>query len=227
MGFADGKALPTGLAEGSRHTPSLLNVAGQRWFFWDGRADTLWSQALHPFERAEEFGSNRLAVLHRVHEDPVLRTEYESVFGPMPPLDDSSRFPDDASPDAKRDSKAGLAWRNMTEVDQEACNRAFSNLGKAIAAYEHRLVPPPSRFDEFVTAMLAGDSKAMIFEFDGTKPVNVRASNPVDLNPRHGTELKSERDRILQAGGKISASGAVYGVLYPSRGFGDLSLVGL
>ena len=161
MGFADGKALPTGLAEGSRHTPSLLNVAGQRWFFWDGRADTLWSQALHPFERAEEFGSNRLAVLHRVHEDPILRTEYESVFGPMPPLDDSSRFPDDASPDAERDSKAGLAWRDMTEVDQKACNRAFSNLGKAIAAYEHRLVPPPSRFDEFVTAMLAGDSKAM------------------------------------------------------------------
>ncbi|MBG84045.1 MAG: hypothetical protein CMJ40_05805 [Phycisphaerae bacterium] len=160
-GFADGKPLPTGLAKGSRHTPSLLNVAGQRWFFWDGRADTLWSQALHPFERAEEFGSNRLAVLHRVHDDPVLRREYESVFGPMPPLDDHVRFPSDASPDAERDSTVSTAWEAMSKADQQACNRAFSNLGKAIAAYEHRLVPPPSRFDEFVTAMLADDSEAM------------------------------------------------------------------
>ena len=70
----------------------------------------------------------------------------------------------------------------------------------------------------------AGDSKAMIFEYDGAKPATVRASEPVDLNPRHGTELKSERQRILKAGGRISASGAVYGVLYPSRGFGDLDV---
>ena len=26
----------------------------------------------------------RLAITHRVHEDPILRTEYESVFGPCP-----------------------------------------------------------------------------------------------------------------------------------------------
>lgn len=160
-GFADGKSLPTGLTQGSRHSPSLLNVAGHRWFFWDGRADTLWSQALHPFERTEEFGSNRLAVLHRVYEDPVLRGDYESVFGPMPPLEDPSRFPRDASPEAEHESESQVAWKRMSESDQEACNAAFSNLGKAIAAYEHRLVPEPSRFDDFVKAMLADDSKAM------------------------------------------------------------------
>jgi len=70
----------------------------------------------------------------------------------------------------------------------------------------------------------AGDSKAMVFEYDPTKSVTVKAAAPVDLNPRHGTELKSERERILKAGGRISASGAVYGVLYPSRGFGDLDV---
>tara|TARA_B100001059_G_scaffold132663_1_gene132752 strand:- start:9834 stop:11111 length:1278 start_codon:yes stop_codon:yes gene_type:complete len=161
MGFADGKPLPTGLAKGSRHTPSLLNVAEHRWFFWDGRADTLWSQALHPFERAEEFGSNRMAVLNRVHDDPILRTEYETVFGPLPPLDDHSRFPENAGPHAPSGSREHDAWQMMTPADQQACDRAFSNLGKAIAAYEHRLVPPPSSFDLFVTAMLADDHKAM------------------------------------------------------------------
>lgn len=161
MGFADGKALPEGLEIGTRHTPSLLNVAGHRWFFWDGRADTLWSQALHPFERDEEFGSDRLAVLHRVNEDPVLKSEYESTFGALPPLNDITRFPRHASPAAKPDSPSNIAWRKMSEEDRHACNVAFVNLGKAIAAYEHRLVPPPSQFDLFVAAMLSDDAEAM------------------------------------------------------------------
>lgn len=42
--------------------------------------------------------------------------------------------------------------------------------------------------------------------------------NKVDLNERHGAHLKSEKLRIKAAGGKISADGAVYGVLYPTRG---------
>ena len=50
------------------------------------------------------------------------------------------------------------------------------------------------------------------------------ATKQVDLNPRHGTELKLERKRILAAGGKINSDGAVFGVLYPSRGFGDIDV---
>lgn len=50
------------------------------------------------------------------------------------------------------------------------------------------------------------------------------STKQVDLNPRHGTELKLERKRILAAGGKINKDGAVFGVLYPSRGFGDIDV---
>ena len=46
--FTDGKPLFEGLGRGERNTPTLWNVAYQRWFFWDGRADSLWSQALGP-----------------------------------------------------------------------------------------------------------------------------------------------------------------------------------
>ncbi|MAT81746.1 MAG: hypothetical protein CMJ29_08890 [Phycisphaerae bacterium] len=161
LGFADGKPLPMGLAEGSRHAPSLLNVSAHRWFFWDGRADTLWSQALHPFEREEEFGSSRLAVLHRIHRDPFLRSEYESVFGSLPPLEDTERFPDQAAPGKDTTRPEVKAWNAMSNEDREAVNIAFVNLGKAIAAYEHRLVTPPSRFDRFVDAMLSGDEDGM------------------------------------------------------------------
>ncbi|MEE2906998.1 MAG: cytochrome c peroxidase [Planctomycetota bacterium] len=161
LGFADGKPLPMGLALGHRHAPSLLNIAGHRWFFWDGRADTLWSQALHPFEREEEFGSSRLEVLHRIHADPVLRSEYEEVFGALPDLDDSNRFPAKARPGKDSNNPDVIAWNAMTASDREAVNRAFANLGKAIAAYEHRLMTPPSPFDQFVTAMLAEDEEGM------------------------------------------------------------------
>src|SRR4029077_6148352 len=49
-GFSDGRAVAMGLAAGRLNTPPLLNAALNHWFFWDGRADSLWSQALQPLE---------------------------------------------------------------------------------------------------------------------------------------------------------------------------------
>ena len=42
--------------------------------------------------------------------------------------------------------------------DQRLVNRVFANLGKALAAYERRLVPGPVRFDAYISAVLDGDS---------------------------------------------------------------------
>ena len=161
LGFAAAKPLPMGLSLGQRHTPSLLNVAHHRWFFWDGRADTLWAQALHPFERAEEFDTSRMEALHRIQRDDVLRMEYEQAFGPLPPPENLDRFPEQAIPGPDESDPRVKAWNAMDEADQVAVNRAFTNLGKAIAAYEHRLVTPPSPFDRFVEAMLAEDEERM------------------------------------------------------------------
>lgn len=63
----------------------------------------------------------------------------------------------------------------------------------------------------------AGDSKAMLFSQSKSRPS--MAVGKTNLNARHGTELKSERDRIKAAGGKIHADGSVYGVLFPTRGW--------
>ena len=49
--------LGEGMGKGTRHVPTLLNAAFQRWSFWDGRADSMWSQALHPLERERMGGS--------------------------------------------------------------------------------------------------------------------------------------------------------------------------
>ena len=58
-GFTDGKARAEGLGVVGRNTQSLWNVAYNRWFFWDGRADSLWAQVLHPLEDPNEMGTTR------------------------------------------------------------------------------------------------------------------------------------------------------------------------
>jgi cytochrome c peroxidase len=96
--FADGKKLSEGVMQLERHAPSLWNVAHLRWFFWDGRSDSLWAQALVPLEDPLEHAFTRTGVARAVHSDPELRKLYVGVFGEMPPFDDESRFPPAARP---------------------------------------------------------------------------------------------------------------------------------
>ncbi len=46
----------------------------------------------------------------------------------------------------------------MSNADRDACNRIFSNVGKAIAAYERRLVSYDLPFDRYARALRSGDS---------------------------------------------------------------------
>lgn len=184
--FTDGERVAIGLLPLERHTPTLINAAHQRWQFWDGRVDRLWSQALVPFESPLEHASSRLQILHVVAADSILRAEYEAIFGPLPAMEAGARFPpvgrpvpaDDhahklaAEHAAKSDGGSGghahpegghfyhphqRAWDTLTPEDQAAVTRAFVNLGKAIAAYERRLVAGRSPFDVFVEGMRTGD----------------------------------------------------------------------
>jgi len=161
-GFADGKPFAEGLQTGRRHTPSLWNAAYNRWFFWDGRADSLWAQALHPIESPAEMGSSRLALAHLVGGDAKYRKLYESAFGDLPPLSDSARFPAHAKPASAADPEADVvSWTSMRAEDQAAANQVFVNIGKAIAAYESKIVSRRSPFDQFAEGLSSGDEKKM------------------------------------------------------------------
>jgi cytochrome c peroxidase len=160
--FADGRQLARGIGDLTRHTPALWNVAYNRWFFWDGRADTLWAQALVPLEVPDEHGTTRLHCAHVVHGDRAVRTAYERVFGPMPDLDDAARFPADARPVPDEPGHPHhRAWMAMAPDDRAAVDRVFANLGKAIAAYERRLVSDRAPFDTFVEGLRDGDPERM------------------------------------------------------------------
>lgn len=59
LGLSDGKALPqAGVAPHVRNTQGLLNVGYQRWFGWDGGADSLWSASLRPMLSDIEMASS-------------------------------------------------------------------------------------------------------------------------------------------------------------------------
>jgi cytochrome c peroxidase len=155
--FADGKALPEVFSI-DRNVPSLWNVGFNRWFFWDGRADSLWSQALKPMENPREGGGTRLQFVHLIRQDPRIRLEYEKVFGSLPDLSDPLRFPSAGGPFVRPvGSPLQVAWASMSEADQILVNRIFSNLGKAIAAYERLLRSSHSAFDIFVEGIRGRD----------------------------------------------------------------------
>lgn len=161
-GFSDGKPVAQALGVGTRRTPSVVNAAYHRWLFWDGRADSLWSQALEPLENPLEMGSNRLRIAHLVHGDAELSAAYEALFGALPPLEDAERFPADACPRPDDPDHAwARAWRAMEQGDRAAVNRVLTNLTKAIAAYERRLVRRDAPFDRYAAAVLAGEGEGL------------------------------------------------------------------
>ena len=156
--FQDGKPLGQGVGTTARRTMPIAGTAYSPWLFWDGRKDSLWAQALGPLESPVEHGGSRTQYAHLI--DQAYRAEYEALFGSLPNLSDSTRFPAAAGPVA--DSVTRAAWEQMTPADREAVTRIYANIGKAIAAYERKITPGPSRFDQYVDALLKGDRKSVV-----------------------------------------------------------------
>ncbi|AKQ70411.1 Cytochrome c551 peroxidase [Myxococcus hansupus] len=86
----EGLTVSTAKAEGcdghlsERNPPTLLNVAYNRWFMWDGRADRLWSQAVLPLLNPVEMNSDAQVVRARLDAVPDYVTEYQAMFGTTP-----------------------------------------------------------------------------------------------------------------------------------------------
>lgn len=144
-------------ARTGRNAPSVLNAAFSDWQFWDGRKDSLWSQALGPIESPAEHNTCRTHVVALMAEHYA--DDYESVFGvSLPDMTDTDRFPNTNETDPAACRPGGSAWNTMTADDQFAINQAFANFGKAVGAYERKLITPNSPFDIYFRD---GDESAM------------------------------------------------------------------
>lgn len=148
--FTDTLPRGRGIGTAARRTMPIMGAAGSPFLFWDGRKDSLWSQALGPLEDAREHGSNRVAIVKLLALK--YKAGYEEVFGPMPNL---HSLPANASPAGSALERQ--AWAGMMENERTQVNRIYANLGKAIAAYERTITYGESRFDRYAEAIASGD----------------------------------------------------------------------
>jgi cytochrome c peroxidase len=173
-GFVDtrsrGKQISLAAQWTKRRTPTLFEVAFAPLFNWDGRRDSLWSQAVGVMESEREFNAGRLLVAEQVFARH--RTEYEAIFGAMPPLDDAARFPVLAPTAAgcrERPTAMGAVYDcrgrpgdhadydGMAPGDQALVTTVVVNVAKAMGAYVRLLGCGAGRFD----AWLDGDPSAL------------------------------------------------------------------
>ncbi|AKF84294.1 cytochrome C peroxidase [Myxococcus fulvus 124B02] len=86
----EGRTVETPTAEGcggqrtERNPPTVLNVRHNRWFMWDGRADSLWSQAILPLTNPVEMDSDAEVVRARLQAQDSYRSRYLALFGADP-----------------------------------------------------------------------------------------------------------------------------------------------
>lgn len=155
LAYTDGVARSVGLGTAMRNAPTLIGVAYSDWFYWDGRKDSLWSQALLPLEAGDEMGSSRVQVLRYIAAH--YRGAYESLYGALPAvlatLGDRPLGP-------YGDPAARDRWNRLPLRDREAINNGFANVGRSLAAFEATLLPEPTRFDRYA----AGDTSALSSE---------------------------------------------------------------
>ena len=119
--FSDGLPLAVGIhgRKGTRNTPSLLDVAQQRTLFWDGRRESLESQALDPLLNPAEHGlPDEAAVLKRLRADRSYQRAFHAAFAV-----------------------------NAKQPSAELVTTA--NVAVALAAFQRSLVSGPTVFDRY------------------------------------------------------------------------------
>lgn len=147
--FQDDLPLGRGVGTTGRRTMPIAGMAYSPFLFWDGRKDSLWSQALGPMESPVEHGGDRTQYAHLIaaaYQEP-----YEALFGALPDID---HLPRRAGP--VDDPAAAAAWQEMRDEDRMAVSAVFANIGKAIAAFERTINPAPTRFDAYAAALSTG-----------------------------------------------------------------------
>ncbi|HEX6017312.1 MAG TPA: cytochrome c peroxidase [Burkholderiaceae bacterium] len=82
LAFADGQRRSLGRGGVlDRNAPTLWNAVHERWYGWDGAADSLWSQAIRPIVDAREMSTTPAQVRALVAGDGELACRYRRTFG--------------------------------------------------------------------------------------------------------------------------------------------------
>jgi len=154
-GFSDPKARSMGVRGqlGDRHSMPVTAAVLHPFLLWDGKADSAWLQPLKAIENPKEMDFTRVEVARYMSE--THGAAYAAVFGPLPDL---TAAPARAAP-------GDDAWARMSEPLQNDVQRVFSNVGKAIEAYERKILCTDTRFDRW----MRGDEQLSRAELSGAE----------------------------------------------------------
>lgn len=180
--FTDGLSKGVAIGMSKRNTPSIVGTAYSPWFYWDGRRDSQWSQALSPLEDPNEHATNRLIIIALVVEDKEYWRMYKSLFG-----------------------------------EASGVDTMFSNLGKAIAAFERTIMPTTSRFDDYVAAVVASDEEeqASLFTDDEIRGLRLFVGEANCTQCHNGplfTNNEFHNTGLINFKGEVPDKGRVVGV---------------
>ncbi|MBI3344414.1 MAG: hypothetical protein HY028_06130 [Gammaproteobacteria bacterium] len=153
--FTDGKPVAVGVngKQGTRNTPSVLNMQWQHSFFWDGRRSSLEAQVLDAFVGPAEQGFKDHAVLlHIMQGDRDYRRQFAQAFdlkaapGVLPPTYREELMSREAG---RRERPATLAQDPAITKEQVA---------RALADFVRSLTAGDAPFDRYY---YANDKRAL------------------------------------------------------------------
>lgn len=210
--FTDGLPLAIGLDIGTFNTPSLVGLAHSPWFYWDGRKDSQWAQALAPIEASIEHGYSRVELTHLLATDPTYHSLYTDLFGELPTIEN---LPASGSPQG--DDLQQEHWSQLNDDQRLAVSRVFSNAGKALAAYQRQLQPGSSRFDAYADSLDATAGGAASSVLNGTEIAGLRLfiGKAQCVSCHNGpllTNHEFHNTGILPAAGELSSMGRYDGI---------------
>ncbi|MEM9929693.1 MAG: cytochrome c peroxidase [Bacteroidota bacterium] len=90
LAFTDGRAISRGIngRAGRRNAPGLANVGYlHETLFWDGRAEDLENQALHPVADPNEMGGDWPRLIQKLRQHPVYWPRFQQAFGLQQPAE--------------------------------------------------------------------------------------------------------------------------------------------
>jgi cytochrome c peroxidase len=208
MGFQDNRANtssgPDATMFTGRHAPTVINAAvgsgkesGGGWQFWDGRADSQWAQALGPPENGVEMGGSRTKIALLIEQH--YKAEYEAVFKdhPMPSLAGVTAV----APDSPE-------WNALSDVQKHNVNEIYVNFGKAIAAYERKIISRDAKYDKYLAEFQAGRPESTIFSEEEKLGLKVFVGKGLCVSCHRGpnlTDWKFHNIGTQQQGANIPA----------------------
>lgn len=149
QGFSDGRPVAIGAQRGVRNSQGLLDVGQQRWFGWDGGADSLWAASLRPMLAAHEM-DNSVGNIAR-----ALRSNYQfvsTVLTHVSELPKRSNINTELQAAEVKSEAKSISFLNDEEVAVLAA--------KSIGAFVRTLRSERTPFDQYRDAVVNNDAEA-------------------------------------------------------------------